>query len=298
MASLLDCAAISWAAYVGLAGINKELPDICRNLLLGYEIRDVVEGVVIAKKNRCVVLAFRGTVSWRDIDSDLELWRTEPCRKIMHVEGALVHDGFADAYRRVARDCVAVLKDVLREGSDLTVTGHSLGAAKAALCALHVSSALDLKNVRCVTFGLPGVGNAAFVSAFASTVTDSVRVAHVRDPIPKILPAPFFIQPPELHSVKGEAIVSRVANSGFLSQLWGMFLQLVEGDIRYHRLATYIACLMEGSDTKRVSRGEESGETPREALPTSTGLPEGPPTSASSIDVVTTLLNTDDNKIE
>ncbi|GAQ90633.1 hypothetical protein KFL_006650070 [Klebsormidium nitens] len=230
MASLLDCAAISWAAYTGLAGINRELPDSCRDLLLGYEIRDVAEGVVMAKRGKSVVLAFRGTVSWRDIGSDLELWRREPF--------------------------------------------------EAQLCALHVASALDIKDVRCVTFGSPGVGNAAFVSAFSSVVKESVRVAHVLDPIPKILPAAYFVQTPELQSVKGEATVSRVASSGFLSQLWGKLLQLVEGDMRYHRLATYIACLREESATERAPQDVKSDETEEEYHADSTGMPEGSPTDA------------------
>ena len=176
MASLLDCAALSWAAYTGVTGVNEKLPDFCKDLLLTYECRDVADGVLLARRGRDIVLAFRGTSSWSDLETDLQIWRKKPCRKVIGVDGALVHDGFADAYRKVAQDCIAAVIDTTRETHcTLTTTGHSKGGAIATLCAVHAATALKMDNVRCVTFGSPGVGNVLFVSAFKGAVKDSIR---------------------------------------------------------------------------------------------------------------------------
>lgn len=52
----------------------------------------------------------------------------------------------------------------------LYVTGHSMGAALAHLCAMYMQYMFALEDVRVFTFGSPRVGNTAFYKAFDKVV--------------------------------------------------------------------------------------------------------------------------------
>jgi predicted lipase len=67
------------------------------------------------------------------------------------------------------------------------VTGHSLGAALAVLCAL------DLKHngysqVSVINLGQPRVGNQVFAQYYNETITDSFRMVNQRDWVPHLPP--------------------------------------------------------------------------------------------------------------
>lgn len=69
----------------------------------------------------------------------------------------------------------------------LYVTGHSLGAALAQLCALDVKLDLGLADVRLMTYGSPRVGDAAFAALLAAQLRDhSWRFTHNRDIVPSL----------------------------------------------------------------------------------------------------------------
>jgi len=65
---------------------------------------------------------------------------------------------------------------------DLTLTGHSLGAALATLAAYDLGSTYTIQSV--YNYGSPRVGNPAFSKAYNSKYSDHWRVTHSKDPIP------------------------------------------------------------------------------------------------------------------
>ncbi len=76
----------------------------------------------------------------------------------------------------------------------IIVTGHSLGAALSAFCALDlVDSGFD--NVNHIDFGQPRIGNPVFAKYFAAKLPSSIRVVNRADIVSRILPqfAPLLV---------------------------------------------------------------------------------------------------------
>uniref|UniRef100_A0A0N4Z635 Lipase_3 domain-containing protein n=1 Tax=Parastrongyloides trichosuri TaxID=131310 RepID=A0A0N4Z635_PARTI len=70
----------------------------------------------------------------------------------------------------------------------LSVTGHSLGGALAALCAIRVQMEgyRESNNITLYTFGEPRVGSASFAFKFDDLVPHSWRVVHALDIVPHL----------------------------------------------------------------------------------------------------------------
>ncbi|KAH7326901.1 alpha/beta-hydrolase [Rhizoctonia solani] len=105
-----------------------------------------------------------------------------------------VHSGFKQAQAASAPQILAAVKRVLadRNSKSVTVVGHSLGGAIAALDALYLK--LNLPSniaIKGVTYGQPRVGNPEFANWFDQTINDFSRVTNKKDVIP-ILPGRFL----------------------------------------------------------------------------------------------------------
>jgi predicted lipase len=70
----------------------------------------------------------------------------------------------------------------------IVVTGHSLGGALAAICALDLvlSDITTGENLELITFGEPRVGNAEYAAAMDKYVPQSYRVVNKRDLVPHL----------------------------------------------------------------------------------------------------------------
>lgn len=71
----------------------------------------------------------------------------------------------------------------------LAVTGHSMGGALSALCALDLKFKLNFTDVRSWSFGSPRVGNLAWQELFNDHVVESWRFTHNRDVVPSLPPS-------------------------------------------------------------------------------------------------------------
>eukprot|EP00873_Tetraselmis_striata_P033771 jgi/Tetstr1/454035/TSEL_040954.t1 len=113
--------------------------------------------------DRTAFVAFRGTDSLRDGLLDAAIAKRSLPFMADTDPDARVHAGF---FRQYQATVVAVREYLARhpDRSRVVVTGHSLGAAVATLCAALLRDELDEPRVACHVFGCPRVGNTAFAN--------------------------------------------------------------------------------------------------------------------------------------
>jgi len=126
-------------------------------------------------KNTCT-FGFRGTDSLKDILIDLAMWR-EVFSEVS--DEILVHSGIYSQFKS--------LKKYIDEnifGTNIIVTGHSLGGGIATLVSLYLAK--KGYTVSCYTYGSPRVGNSQFCKLFNSSNITSVRIVNDMDPVPSL----------------------------------------------------------------------------------------------------------------
>ncbi|KAJ1923755.1 hypothetical protein IWQ60_005669 [Tieghemiomyces parasiticus] len=136
-----------------------------------------------------VTLAFRGTDNAAQYITDLK-FRLK--RWPDAVKDSRVHHGFLEAYQTVADNLYKLSTEQLAKhsGYNLTIVGHSLGAALASLASVDfVMRNKTLANMMTVTtFGQPRVGNKEYVAYYNSFNLATKRVVNKRDPVPHLPP--------------------------------------------------------------------------------------------------------------
>jgi len=98
----------------------------------------------------------------------------------------MVHQGFQDQYSKLRASILAAVAQVPLQGH-LWITGHSLGAALAALCASDTTFADRNKTV--YTWAGPRVGWHDYADWFNSQVTNCVRIVNEWDVVPRVPPS-------------------------------------------------------------------------------------------------------------
>ncbi|WFD26520.1 hypothetical protein MNAN1_001503 [Malassezia nana] len=120
---------------------------------------------IINSKSLGLVLSFQGTSptdakGWIEDFSFLFSYPDERIRGKIE-SGSLVETGFQVAYMGLADAVIGGIKETTRKynKSNITVVGHSLGAAIAEIAAVHIATVWDDMLDRAIVFGLPRVGN-------------------------------------------------------------------------------------------------------------------------------------------
>jgi hypothetical protein len=140
-------------------------------------------------------IVFRGTESDFDWLSDFEFWM-DSFTEVPN--GGQVEHGFLAVYRTLKgvapgatarRDIVGMAGD-LPPGARVTLAGHSLGGALAALHAAVLSSK-GITGVTITTFGAPMAGDRLFSTTFMTLVPNSCRIYNRPDLVPD-LPGALF----------------------------------------------------------------------------------------------------------
>ncbi|WKY09975.1 hypothetical protein Q1695_002376 [Nippostrongylus brasiliensis] len=156
-----------------------EVPDIhCH----GYTAWDPVE--------KAVIIAFRGTSTGMQMtDEIMSFFR----HKVQFFDNGYLfkyfHDAFFFLWNGGLEQQVRTLKYQYPDYK-VYVTGHSLGAAIAAISASYLVkwNMWTPETVRLVTFGQPRTGDYDFATWHDATFPYSYRIIHHRDPVPHIPP--------------------------------------------------------------------------------------------------------------
>lgn len=105
-----------------------------------------------------------------------------------------VHSGFRGAQSRPARAVLSAVQTAISQfnATQVTVTGHSLGAAIALLDAVYLPLHLPKTvTVKAITYGMPRVGNQAFANYVDAHVVSLNHINNKKDTVP-ILPGRFL----------------------------------------------------------------------------------------------------------
>jgi hypothetical protein len=179
--------AIFLAAVCGQTYAQFNNPDGLFVVPANYSVANVIEaksitGVwerfgFILDAPKEIIIAFRGTSSAGNWISDIIAsqknfkYVKEPC---------LTHRGFTSIYASARSRVISALSGMSPDKT-LYITGHSLGAALATLCAIDVAANTRFVSPILFTYGSPRVGDPAFAKVFPKYVRNSWRACNLFD---------------------------------------------------------------------------------------------------------------------
>ncbi|ETT48691.1 MULTISPECIES: lipase family protein [unclassified Paenibacillus] len=143
----------------------------------------------IAESKDNIVIVFRGTRTFKDNESDQDLYQV-PYPFVRNAGNT--HRGFTRIYQSARNELIGALNK-LSAAKMLWVAGHSLGGALAVLAAFDISANTRFQNIAAYTYGSPRVGDPDFTSPFNRTVKNSFRIINIHDIIPTL---PAIAYPP------------------------------------------------------------------------------------------------------
>jgi triacylglycerol lipase len=138
---------------------------------------------VIATRNGALIIAFAGTdpLVLADWVAD---FRFAP-------SAAHLHEGFQNAADAVWGEIGAAMRDAAASGRPVFLAGHSLGAALAVVAAERALREAKIARAEVYTYGLPRVGEQAFVDAYRPLDGTTYRFVHGNDLVPTVPPEQF-----------------------------------------------------------------------------------------------------------
>ncbi|WP_088072094.1 lipase family protein [Gottfriedia luciferensis] len=164
-----------------------------RHLIYAYAGVEEPEAEVfgfLAESKDEIVIAFRGTDSFKDNESDQDLYQVDyPFAENV----GKTHRGFTCIYQSARNE---LMKELMKLSTDkrVLITGYSLGGALAVLSSFDIAVNTDFNHPFVYTFGSPRVADPEFAYRFDQRVKNSARIFNVHDIIPT-LPAEAYPPP-------------------------------------------------------------------------------------------------------
>ncbi|KAK0608448.1 hypothetical protein LWI29_030722 [Acer saccharum] len=172
----------------------------CDGLTKGFQIIELIVDVQhclqafvgVATDLDAVVIAFRGTQEHSIQNWIEDLFWKQLDLNYPDMPDAMVHHGFYSAYHNTTirpgiLNAVKRAKEIYGD-LKIIVTGHSMGGAMAAFCALDLTVNHENQNIKVMTFGQPRIGNAVFATYYSQLVPDTIRVTNEHDIVPHLPP--------------------------------------------------------------------------------------------------------------
>lgn len=145
----------------------------------------------IAESRQEIVIAFRGTESYKDNESDQDLYQVSyPYARNV----GQTHRGFTCIYQSTRDVFISEIRK-LSPSKRILITGYSLGGGLAVLAAFDIALNTSFKVPFVYTYGSPRVADPVFANWFNRIVPNSHRIFNVHDIIPTLpdasYPPPF-----------------------------------------------------------------------------------------------------------
>lgn len=139
------------------------------------------------KITNTIIIVFSGTNNLCLAGTDLDYSQVELQNITNYVPGIKGHQGMYSAYKIIRNKIIDIIKPALLSNNPpkLIITGHSLGGALSAICALDLAYYKPIHY----SFGAPLFFNPLGAEAFEKYVTNSYRIANLSD-IVTLLPLP------------------------------------------------------------------------------------------------------------
>ncbi|CAN6467679.1 unnamed protein product [Victoria cruziana] len=172
----------------------------CTGMTEGFEMIQLIVDVQhclqayvgVAEDLNAVVIAFRGTQ-----ENSLQNWIEDLFWKQLDLNypgmpDSMVHHGFYSAYHNttVRSGIVSAVHRAWELYGKIGVmtTGHSMGGAMAAFCALDLKVNYGADITQVITFGQPRIGNSVFASYFNEHIPSAFRIINDHDMVPHLPP--------------------------------------------------------------------------------------------------------------
>lgn len=135
--------------------------------------------VLLHKPTSAIHIVLRGTMYFEDFITDADMIRTR-------TEFGDIHEGFWNDYNLVLPYIVNPLKELGLDKYIIYVTGHSMGAAIAALIAykLSLTKFMFTTEIVNIPIALPHVSDDTFVALYSKAAITTCSIANVHDLIP------------------------------------------------------------------------------------------------------------------
>jgi hypothetical protein len=159
----------------------------------------------VANNEQFAIVAFRGSEIWKkkekfdlnkvmaDLKADVDIRLTD------WPQGGKVHRGFKEALEEVWLDLLPYIRQLDSKGCKIWMTGHSLGAALATLCAGRYGHVQGV-----YTFGSPRVGNEVFKEKFDVNI---YRIVNNDDIVSRVPPPGIYVHVGELKFIDSDGTI-------------------------------------------------------------------------------------------
>jgi predicted lipase len=139
----------------------------------------------IRKRKDLIIISFRGTDSKTNWKYNFRF-----CKKIIPYDNfsskIRVHSGFLSTYKSVRKK---IHEKIPESACKIIITGHSLGAAAAILCAVDLQYNFRNKDIEVYVYGCPRVGNKYFAKSYNKRVFKTLSFINGNDVVTKLPPA-------------------------------------------------------------------------------------------------------------
>ncbi len=235
---LVDMAKLSYSPEEEITQELEEKGYTCREFI---NDKETDTQCFIASDDEKIVIAFRGTSSIKDAFTDLLIIKTPYPKSRRWFFKPRAHYGFVNAFLAVRHRIHEVLsRCLLIKPYKVYITGHSLGAALATLCAIDLKETMKINNLLIYTFGSPKVGNSWFARRFNKKIKHSYRFVNDDDVVPWLPPTGYsHVKTLVFINKKGELTVNPNLMERTIESLDNVFALLTGDAVKDHLSALY-----------------------------------------------------------
>jgi len=180
------CSQLMINSYKGKYGKVVDILDTSKDFIIKE-----VDGY-IGTKDDTLFIVFKGSDGFQDWIDNFKF--DQVSYPYLNDKTLKVHDGFIHQYGLVRN----YIHSYVQSYEKVVILGHSLGGALSLLCSFDIKLEFPNKDIVCVPFAAPKVGNPKFAKKYEDLLIDTYRFTYKNDLVPRVPPwwtifPPFFV---------------------------------------------------------------------------------------------------------